>query len=243
MSDEIANAGARDAPLARRWGPWATLGWSVIIAAVFLFAQILVFVGNPNAANYDGDVLALATLLTTFLCAPLVVGIAKLKRGSRLSDYLPVTRPTLAVLGFWLLVLVLFSVASDLTSWLTGRPIVPDFMTQAYTTADSKLLLWAGIALGAPLFEELFFRGFLYAGLAPSRLGARGAIVLVALLWALIHIQYDWYGIATIFVIGVLLGVARARTGSLVVPLLLHVAGNSFALLETAFLLGHGLTG
>lgn len=191
--------------------------------------------------QYDGDVLALATLLTAFLCVPLIIGIAKLKRGSRLADYLPLVWPAPRVLGFWLLVLVLFIAASDLMSWLTGHPIVPEFMTEAYASADSKLLLWAGIAVGAPLLEELFFRGFLYAGLAPSRLGAAGAVVCTALFWALVHVQYDWYGVTTIFVIGLLLGLARAKTGTLVIPLLLHVAANSFAVAQTAVFLGAGL--
>jgi hypothetical protein len=58
-------------------------------------------------------------------------------------------------------------------------------------------------------------------------------VLVTAGLWALMHIQYDAYGIATIFCLGVLLGFARARTGSLLVPLALHSVANLVATLET----------
>jgi membrane protease YdiL (CAAX protease family) len=48
------------------------------------------------------------------------------------------------------------------------------------------------------------------------------------------HVQYDAFGITLVFALGLLLGVARARTGSLVVPLLMHSAANLVATIETA---------
>lgn len=55
-----------------------------------------------------------------------------------------------------------------------------------------------------------------------------------AALWAAIHVQYDLYGMATIFVFGLLLGAARLSTASLLVPLGMHALANLFATIEAA---------
>ena len=49
---------------------------------------------------------------------------------------------------------------------------------------------------GCPVFEELFFRGFLLEGFRRTFLGTTGAVVLTSLLWAVIHTQYDLYYMA-----------------------------------------------
>ena len=76
--------------------------------------------------------------------------------------------------------------------------------------------------------------GFLFKGLSHSFLGAAGAIALTSGLWALIHIQYDAYAVATIFCVGLLLGTSRAMTGSVIVPLILHATVNVIATVEAA---------
>ena len=82
--------------------------------------------------------------------------------------------------------------------------------------------------------EELLFRGFLISGLRPTRLGASGAVLASALLWSAIHGQYDLYGMASIFALGVLLGAARVKTGSVLVAIVMHGLSNAIATLETA---------
>jgi membrane protease YdiL (CAAX protease family) len=63
-------------------------------------------------------------------------------------------------------------------------------------------------------------------------LGGAGAIVLTALVWAVIHRQYDWYGVATVFAAGLLLGFARLRTNSIYSCLLMHALMNLIATIE-----------
>lgn len=237
-----------------RWGAWATLGWSVAIMAAFALVQFAVFRFHLAAAvaagadagsaarrlSYDGDVIAAATLVTALLGVPLVVGVMKLKRGSRLADYLPLHPPARRVLLGWLGVTAVALAASDLASWLLGRPLVPEVMQAVYASADRPLLLVAALVLAAPLFEEVLFRGFLLAGLVRSRLGPAGSVALSAAAWAALHLQYDWYGITTIVVFGLLLGAARVHAGTVLVPLVLHAGANALATLETALLAGTG---
>jgi hypothetical protein len=136
----------------------------------------------------------------------------------------------------WLAAVVAFSLASDALTWMLGKPIVPEFMRAVYGSAESKGSLWFALILAGPVFEEALFRGFLITGLSASRLGGSGAIMVSSLAWALIHQQYDAYGIATIFALGILLGTARVKSGSLVTPIAMHMVMNLVATLEAALL-------
>ena len=82
----------------------------------------------------------------------------------------------------------------------------------------------------APVFEEVFFRGFLFEGFRYSKMGAAGAIFVTSLVWAGFHMQYGLLQIASIFVLGIILGVVRYRTGSLWAPLAMHVFNNLLAM-------------
>ena len=86
-------------------------------------------------------------------------------------------------------------------------------MVEMYRTARPRFLLILSLLVMAPLFEEIFFRGFLIQGLRRSSIGAAGAVALSAFAWASLHVQYDLYGIASVALMGIGLGVARLRTG------------------------------
>jgi len=51
-------------------------------------------------------------------------------------------------------------------------------------------------------------------------------VAITALVFGAIHVQYNWYGIAFVVGTGLLFGTARARTGSIVVTMILHSALN-----------------
>jgi membrane protease YdiL (CAAX protease family) len=56
---------------------------------------------------------------------------------------------------------------------------------------------------------------------------------VISVLWAALHVQYDWTGIAQIFVIGIFLGWMRWRSGSLLLTMLLHALFNLEGMAET----------
>jgi len=236
----------------RVWGLGGTIGLSAVIFTVFLLIQVFVVVcflalGVLYEPNFDiegffediefnGLVLSTATAATSVLTTGLVLGLIRLLKGATVRDYLglhPVDARTLFV---WLAAALVFVMASDGLSTLLERPVVPEFMVRTYATAEVLPLFWAAIVLLGPIFEEVFFRGFLFAGLARSRLGGAGTVVVTALAWAAIHHQYDLFGIATVFAIGLLLGWARLRTGSLTLTIALHAAFNLVAMLELVLL-------
>ena len=87
-------------------------------------------------------------------------------------------------------------------------------------------LLLGGVV--APLAEEIFFRGFLYAGLR-SRLGPTSGVLVSALIFSLVHVLPGV--LLPIFVMGAIFALLYERTGSLWPCIVLHGVINSLAFL------------
>ncbi len=134
----------------------------------------------------------------------------------------------------WLLFTVIFMVCSDTLTHFLNRPIVPPFMIDVYKTARFTPALYVALLLMAPVYEEIFFRGFIFQGIRYSRLGTAGAVILTTLGWSILHLQYDIYGIASIIVFGFLLGIARLKSNSIYVPIAMHSLNNLVATIQAA---------
>lgn len=93
------------------------------------------------------------------------------------------------------------------------------------TRVDQPVTAFLAIAVGAPLWEEMLFRGFLLGSLAGA-LGFWPATVLVAAAWTALHIGYSWVGLAEVFIIGLYFSWLLWRTGSLCVPIACHALYN-----------------
>jgi membrane protease YdiL (CAAX protease family) len=186
----------------------------------------------------DGLLLSISTWASTLICTALLILFIRFRKNITLREYLhlvPVSRP---VLMRWLGLALLLAVLYDLISFIMGRPLVPDYMVKVYQNPGNLIWLWSAIVLAAPLFEEVFFRGFLLEGIRNTKLGALGAALLTSLLWTIIHLQYGTYELAHIFILGVFLALARLRTSSLYTALAIHVFLNFYATCEVALLTG-----
>lgn len=249
-NNDITNESESSQPA--HWGFGGTVLWGSVAAVIFIIAQIITLVVLMISQHKDfsesefkqwliannGSFLSLTSFVATVVCCSFILAVIKLKKGSVLKEYLaikPVSRETMLK---WLGFLAGLIVLSDLLTTLLGRPLVPESMISAYQTANPLWMLWVTMMIAAPLLEETFFRGFLFKGFESSFLGPVGTVLVTAGLWAGIHLQYDAYGMATIFCLGLLLGAARLLTGSLLVPLVLHAAANLIATIETAILSG-----
>jgi membrane protease YdiL (CAAX protease family) len=85
--------------------------------------------------------------------------------------------------------------------------------------------LWLGAALIAPLAEEAFFRGILQTFFFNAFGHRRIAIVLSSLAFGLVHFQQP-QAIPALVVLGFILGYAYERSGSLIVPVMIHAVFN-----------------
>ena len=231
------------------WGFWATTAWgSGVLVAFFVLQSVaaIPFVAAAMSENPDIDVvqvleanaayLAVAILVAGIGCTSIILLLTGIRRGASIREYLALRWPGTRQLLAWLAIAAVIVVVLDLLTTLLGREVVPEWWLNVYASATSPLLLGFATVFAAPLFEEAFFRGFLFPGLSRSKLGATGTIVVTAALWAAIHTQYGAYEVAQIFILGLVLGLARHRADSLVVPLIIHAAINLGANIQVAFL-------
>lgn len=98
---------------------------------------------------------------------------------------------------------------------------------QEMLKGDAKWVFLAVIAIGAPLSEELLFRGFLFSALAKTKLGFVGTALVTTILWTALHAGYSVYGLIEVLGIGLFLSWILVRTGSLWMTILCHGIYNA----------------
>jgi len=230
------------------WGPWATIGWGFLIFIVWnVFQAVPILViwisylcqnGGKDASillkslTENGNVLVSSAVLGGLIGIGLVFLIIWIRKGTNLPQYLALQplkwKDILLTLG----VSIPFFLGSDLLNDFLGKDIVLKWMIKTYSTCDSPFLLVLGIVFLGPLFEEFFFRGFLFEGLRNSKLGNIWAALLISAIWAFLHLQYDFYTVAIIFLEGLLLSWLRMKTGTLWSCILSHILNNTYSTVE-----------
>ncbi len=235
---------------AKPWGLWATFGFSAIVFALFLAIQLLTvaaFVSaetaqhpklNPEtyakSLSSNGLCIAVMVIVSGLICTPLTLLFVRLRKNISVRDYIGFREPSKREWVKWLPILGAFLFLSDGVSYLLHQPIVLPFMAEAFKTASSLPALLLAIIVVAPIFEEIFFRGFLFQGIRYSRLGPIGAVVITSLIWAAMHLQYDMFGIAVVFALGLMFGIARLKTDSIHLLMVMHSLVGLLASVETA---------
>jgi membrane protease YdiL (CAAX protease family) len=193
--------------------------------------------GMAQLPNFTGDGAAITLIIA--ISTPVQVLLLALfarRSGAGAAAYLGLTWPRRGEVVFGFAALVAVIVAGNVLSWLLGRPIVTPFQVDIYRTASAAgWLLWLSLAVvvATPIGEEILFRGFLFRGWLRAPRDVWPVIVVTSLLWAIIHLQYDWYVIGQVFVFGLLLGWMRWATGSTLLTILLHALINSEGMIET----------
>lgn len=139
----------------------------------------------------------------------------------------------------WLLAVLAFGWLWERLAVWVERPPMPPVMEQVFRTAGWVPALLVAVAVLAPAFEEIAFRGFCLGGLA--RLGPLAAIGLSSLLFTAIHLQYDLFDLTGVLALGALFGAARWQSGSTLLAIGLHAVHNSVASLQALWLLGEPL--
>ena len=220
------------------WGFGATIGLSLAIGGIALMGQIFIgVIWGIFAVLRDMDIDELTTngnfLMTCNLVAyPFVLGFTalfiKIRKGNTCREYLAVRKVEIKSFFIWLVwVVAMILMMGVIGSQLDQPP--PEIMITLISSTHIGLVILV-LIVGGPLVEELFFRGFMFKGLAASRLGGVGAVSLTTLFWVGIHgFQYGWFALFQLTVFGTILGLARLKTESVVIPVLLHIANNTFA--------------
>ena len=88
-------------------------------------------------------------------------------------------------------------------------------------------MAFLALTVGAPLSEELLFRGYLLNRLRQTQLGFWGAALIANIGWTALHVGYSWLSLADVFIAGLLFSWALWRTRSIWIPILFHAAYNA----------------
>lgn len=261
VSSEKALSGIEDAVIEppsvprQPWRFWPTIGLSLASGGISFLAQIVFTVAwvvccfvcvdsyDISAMVDDGNYLFGAAVFSHPFLLGIVWLFVRLRPGFSFAEYVgwkdwrklkvSATLPWFGGLG-------LIMVSSHVLTTLFGTE-PSQMMLNAMRSANITLSMFA-IVVAAPIVEEIFFRGFMFKGLEVARGGGVSAVLLSTLSWVLIHgFQYNLVELAYLFVFGLLLGMARLRTGSIALPIALHIVNNLVAGVSSLIMLNNGM--
>jgi membrane protease YdiL (CAAX protease family) len=235
------------------WGLGATIAFSLLILLAFIVTQSIAFVlyasnkfseySSTDEATFFNSLLSNGDAISMVAISSATVGIAVtflfilLHKRQSIEAYLHLYPIGIKILLRYLAIILIIIVFMGGLAKLVGHP-TPQIMLDIYHSAKQPAFLLFALIIAAPFFEEILFRGFLFEGLHHSSVGFIGAAMITSALWAGIHLQYGLYEIVTIFFIGLLLAYAKAKTGSLYIPIAMHSFMNFVAVVEIELNLG-----
>ena len=237
------------------WGGWPTVGFSAVIFAVFFAVQNLVavvfmavqLVQNPSLKSISALLDFLAKLQSNGLMlstAIILSGIGgfffiwlfiKIRHGYSFRDYLEFKSPGWKTWVSLIAVMAGLIVFSILMDSVHSDPKSLKTMADAYLSSGWTPIFWISTVVFAPVFEETLFRGFLFVGLRNSRVGPVWTVIITAVTFAALHsLQYDFFSLIAILVLGLTFGLVRLFTKSLWSTITLHAAWNLMSMIGIA---------
>lgn len=205
------------------------IGQLVPIVAIWVMAGGL----DPSAPGVEAalsSVAGNAALLLLTQAAMALMTLLVAGRGLAAREALYLTAPIGGARDYLyaiLLMVPLLAILNAISYSLSPSGFIADFKQFAdFARSDRFAMGFLAIAVGAPLWEELLFRGFLLAPLTGA-IGFWPASVLVSGLWTILHIGYSIAGLTEVFLIGLYFSWLLYRTGSLWVPIACHAAYNA----------------
>jgi membrane protease YdiL (CAAX protease family) len=230
------------------WGPIQALliavaGYVVVeVGARYAVSQVLNTMGRVWWPGRGGFwILATFLVWARLLFGAVLLGTAWLlarRGGMRASEVLALRMPlcgarVLALVG----VVVAIGLAADLVVQLvrhTGlqRDLFPANLRASMVRYAGWPLAILSIAIVVPIAQEIWFRGLLLPALAQTRLGFWGAALLTSALFAAAHLWHAGLtALVPVFLGGLFLAWTLGLTGSLWVPIAIHVSYNLLTLL------------
>lgn len=129
-------------------------------------------------------------------------------------------------LVLWLVIYLGWMLATNSVMHWRGPWDFTAWHQQSLTVSVLRVL---AVGVLGPISEELIFRGWLYSRLSRTAFGVWPTIIVLSATWAAMHYTQVLPVLALFFVAGILLGAARRYSGSVVVPIVMHIAWNLYA--------------
>jgi membrane protease YdiL (CAAX protease family) len=178
------------------------------------------------------DPLLRSTLLKPAMPAAIVVLVLVVSRVRGLSwrENLGFRAPRAAAAVLWIGVSLAWMAASEVVLRAFALDQAKPWPDYPATIVALRIL---AIGFLGPLAEETMMRGLLLDRLRRTRLGPAGAIVITAVGWSALHFNYGPGTLVLLCLDGLLLGYVRYRTGSLWLPIAMHVLGNLVSIAQS----------
>jgi len=202
----------------------------VFVAAVVVVAAFMWLGGmDPYDLASSGPVSAILALEAVLVIPVWIWGPGKYRSGWRSLGFRGLSwLRGVALCGLALAVVLIVEALWETIRQRLGWPGQPEVLPFFGGGPQGLLLALFLGAVVAPIAEEVYFRGFIYAGLR-ERLGLGWAVVLSAALFALAHLVPSV--VVPIFVMGLVFALLYEWTGSLWPCVALHTAVNALAFL------------
>lgn len=165
-------------------------------------------------------------MVVPFAVALAVMWVISRRRRLSLREDVRLVWPPASVAAAWLIGWAIYVTVKELVSTRLGLPPPKPW---AGLGLAARVIRTVGIVLLAPATEELAFRGFLFRAIERTRLGAHGAVLITALAFAALHVQYFGPELVQILLEGLVLGLARWGTRSVLLTAVMHALGNGLA--------------
>jgi len=231
--------GPYNSPMALAVRPWGSLFWSLwaywfLIPLLFQFVQAfapdLYELAGSDAAGgaralwlvfliAEGSALVFMIIWAERIGAGSFAGVMRINPG--VAGLSLVGGPMVMYIAF---VFTAAIFANGDPNWAIRDGIDLDI----YNPETAGILLFVSIVVVAPIFEEVALRG-IGMGCLLARGWEPGMVIgLNALIFTLMHTQYNPPALIPIFITGAFLGWLRVRTGSIAAPILAHMGANGF---------------
>ncbi len=220
-----------------KWGVRHAIAAYALLALVSGVASVAVLV-SLDAPMDDVDLgdptILIGVILSTVVGMGAALGYALRHAGKSAFRWGPLELES-AVIAVGAVVPVLgFGYGWTLVIEALGYEALPQSIVDGMLATPSMpaLLFACGYGIiGAAVFEEMLFRGFIQPAMV-ARFKVFTGILLTSILFGLIHASDPWAVVPTMVISGVA-GWLRERTGGLGAPILFHAANNFTALILT----------
>ncbi len=229
----------------------AGIGLSLAAIGVYLVSQlgvsllagiVLIAAGLVDPEALDPNAAGSALLGVVVLSQVLGLAAALLllrRRGVPLRPVLGPVRPLGRLIaigaGVGVVTLIASTTVVGVLVSISGSEATPDQVLTGDIADTPMQLLLAALAavVMAPIAEEVLFRGLLHRGLR-VRLTIVPATIISSVLFAVIHVEVVFsqpLALVGLTLAGAVMALAYERTGSLVVPVVIHAVYNALTLL------------
>jgi membrane protease YdiL (CAAX protease family) len=218
---------------------WALIG----VVAGIAGATLAVLAARAVTDSLVAELAASQVVLWTGVLVPVVVASRRYGTGSLVRDHQLCWRPTDVPLGLGMSLAARIAAALAATVAVLATGLDADaFPNQLDVFRDERAALYLVFVFalaGAPIIEELFFRGLLQRSLQPA-IGVTGAIAVQGLLFGAAHAtaiatwQQNVVLVAMLGTVGVVAGVLVHTTKRLTPAMWMHFFFNALAVVVTA---------